>query len=227
MRSLRLISLPLIVLGSALVLVTGCTAQSSAPSTTGSGSAPTDQVVVRPVSQAGLPAAGFTVTDDSAVTVDCGTTPTNARPSLVAVDDNILSCSPSSVYAVACWKDASPGSVLCFRDPWKVDLARMTSKGDLPTVPAPPAAQPLGLLLADGERCLMRSGGVWNNLAQYPGWYGTYSCTGGDAVWAGSADGIDRSSPRWSVQVAPLSGTGPLHTRDVVKAYVVGTAPSN
>lgn len=227
MRSLNMIALPMIALGAALVLITGCTAQTLSTSSTEGSAGATDQVVIRPVSPAGLPAAGFTVTDDSVITIDCGTTPPNARPSLVAVDDNIISCSPSSAYAVACWKDPSPSTVICYRDPWRVDLVRMPSNGDVPEVPAPSEAQPLGLLLGDGERCLLRSGGVWNDLAQRPDWYGTYSCTGADAVWAGSSDGIDRSSPRWTVEVASISGTGPLKTRDVVKAYYVGTAPAD
>jgi hypothetical protein len=203
------------------VLLAGCAAPSSPSST----SAPaTESVVIRPVTETGQPAVRFTVTDDPSVTLDCGSTSIDARPSPVAVDDNILACSPSSAFAVACWQDPSPGFVACYRDPWNMEVVRLPSTGSLPVATAPEQAQPLGLLLSDGDRCLIRSGGVWNDLAEHPGWYGTYSCAKDGAVWAESAEGIDRTGSSWTVQVAPISGEGPLSTREVVTAYFVGTA---
>lgn len=216
-------SLLLITPGIALVFLAGCASQTSTTSTSAALTASTERVVIRPVTQSGLPAAGYTVTDDKALTVDCGTTSSDTRPSPVAVDDNILSCSPSSAYAVACWKDPAPSTVLCYHDPWNKNLVRIPNGGSFPAVAAPSQAQPLGLLLSDGDHCLIRYGGVWNDLAQHPAWYGAYSCAGDGAVWADSADGIDRSSPRWIVDVAPISGVGPLDTRGVVKAYFIGT----
>lgn len=215
--------LPLVALGVALVFMAGCASQSSTSAPSAAPTAATESVVIRPVTLSGLPAAGFTVTDDNSMTVDCGSTSSNTRPSPVAVDDNILGCSPSSAYAVACWQDPAPSSVICYRDPWKKEVVRIPNEGSFPEVAAPSQAQPLGLLLSDGERCLIRAGGVWNDLADHPGWYGTYACSGNGAVWADDGDGIDRSSPRWTVQVAPISGVGPLDTRGVVKAYFIGT----
>lgn len=223
LKSVPLKSVPLIGLGIALAFLAGCASQTSTSAPSEAPNTATESVVIRPVTQSGLPAAGYTVTDDNAVTVDCGGTSANARPSPVAVDDNILSCSPSSAYAVACWQDPAPSVVICYRDPWKTDVVRMPNAGGFPEVAAPSEGHPLGLLLSDGDRCLVRAGGVWNDLADHPGWYGTYACSGNGAVWANSADGIDRSSPLWTVQVAPISGVGPLDTRGVVKAYFVGT----
>ena len=217
MRSRLLIPLALLI-----ALLTGCSPPSSPPSS--SSEPATESVVMRPVTGSGLPAAGFTVTDETTLTLDCGSTSFDARPSAVAVDDNILACSPSSAFAVACWQDPVPGFVACYRDPWKTEVVRLPSTTSMPAATAPDQAQPLGLLLSDGDRCLIRSGGVWNDLAEHPGWYGTYSCTDDGAVWAESADGIDRSAPRWTVQVAPISGEDPLRTREVVTAYFVGTA---
>ncbi|TFC91952.1 hypothetical protein [Cryobacterium sp. TMT3-29-2] len=216
MRSRFLLPLSLLI-----VPLAGC----SSPSPSSSPAAPaTESVVMRPVTERGLPAAGFTVTDEAHVTLDCGGTSFDARPSAVAVDDDILACAPSSAFAVACWQDPDPGFVACYRDPWTTVIVRLPSGGSLPTATAPEQAQPLGLALSDGDRCLIRSGGVWNDLAEHPDWYGTYSCSDDGAVWAESADGIDRSDPRWTVQVAPISGEDPLSTREVVTAYYVGTA---
>jgi hypothetical protein len=206
------------------VFSAGCASQTSTTSASAGPTAETERVVIRPVTRSGLPAAGYTVTDDEAATVDCGTTPSNTRPSPVAVDDNILICSPSSAYAVACWKDPAPSAVVCYRDPWNTNLVRMANGGGFLAAIAPSQAQPLGLLLSDGDHCLIRIGGVWNDLAQHPGWYGTYSCAGDGAIWADSADGIDRSSPRWTVNVAPISGAGPLNTRGVITAFFAGTS---
>lgn len=216
MRSRFLLPLSLMI-----VLLAGCS-PSSSPSST---SAPaTESVVMRPVTESGLPAEGFTVIQETHVTLDCGGTSFESQPSAVAVDDDIVVCSPSSAFAVACWQDPEPAFMVCYRDPWTTEVVRLPSGASLPTATAPEQTQPLGLVLSDGDRCLIRSGGVWNDLAEHPGWYGTYSCSDDGAVWAESADGIDRSGPRWTVQVAPISGEEPLSTREVVTAYFVGTA---
>jgi hypothetical protein len=216
----------LITCGIALVFLAGCASETATPAASSTSAAPTaatERVVIRPVVPSGLPAAGYAVTDDKTVTLDCGTTPSNTQASPVAVDDNILSCSPSSAYAVACWKDPAPFVVVCYRDPWNKKLVRMPIGESFPAVTAPSPAQPLGLLLSDGDHCLIRNGGTWNGLAQHPGWYGTYSCARDGAVWDDNADGINQSSPRWTVNVAPISGAGPLNTRGVIKAYFIGT----
>ena len=221
-------SLLLIALSIALVSLPGCAAESSVapPSVSSAPSAtplaPTKRVVLRPVTESGRPASGFFVASDASVTIDCGS-PSTARPSPVAVDDHILVCSPSSAYAVACWNGEAPATAICLRDPWSPDLVRMKLTGSFPATSAPARPQPLGLVLSDGDHCLIRSGGVWNDLAAHPGWYGTYSCAVNGAVWAAEGDGVDRSSARWSVQFASISGSGPLGTLGVVTAFFVGT----
>jgi hypothetical protein len=227
----RMRSLVLIALGIAVAAVPGCAAppattpppaDSTPAASREATAAPTQRVVRRPVTASGLPAAGYSITSDTSVTIDCGS-PSTARSSPVAVDDDILACSPSSAYAVACWKDPAPGTALCYRDPWGTALVRMTNNGNFPAAPAPATPRPFGLVLRDGDRCLIRSGGVWNDLAGHPGWYGTYSCAVNGAVWTSDADGIDRSVPRWTVQVARISGSGRLSSLGVDAAYYVGT----
>jgi hypothetical protein len=186
--------------------------------------AATQIVVLRPVTRSGRPAPGYTVTDEKTSTITCGPT---AEPSAVAVDGNILACSPSAAYAVACWKDPAPSMAICFRDPWSKELARMPAEGSFSTATAPSQAQPLGLLLSDGEHCRIRDGGSWSALDQHPDWYGTYFCTSGRVLWGqGSSTGINRSSPRWTVNEALATGSGPLTTVRVLKAYFIGTQGS-
>lgn len=215
---------PLTILAITLVFLVGCASPTSAvaPSPTAAATA-TERVVIRPVTESGLPASGYSVTDHQGVTVDCGGTSGGTQPSPVAVDDNILSCSPTNVYAVACWIDPLPSTVICFRDPWATELVRLRNGGSTAPATAPSDPRPLGLLLSDGDRCLLRTGGAWNDLADHPGWYGTYSCAAGGAVWAETSDGIDRSSPRWTVHIASISGIGPLTSLEVATAYFIGT----
>jgi len=218
---------PLAILSIALVFLAGCAAQTAAvappPTAATTATTATERVVIRPVTDSGVPAPGYSVTDDQGIAVDCGGTSFGTQPSPVAVDDDILSCSPTSAYAVACWSDPLPSTVVCYRDPWARELVRMHNGGSFAAATAPSDARPLGLMLSDGDRCLIRTGGAWNDLADHPGWYGTYSCAAGGAVWAEASDGIDQSSPRWTVHLAPISGIGPLTSREVASAYYIGT----
>jgi hypothetical protein len=184
-------------------------------------------VVLRPVTRSGRPAPGYTVTDEPASTIMCGPTATvnlPVEPSAVAVDGNILSCSPSAAYAVACWKNPAPSMALCFRDPWSKELARIPVDGSFPAAAAPSQAQPLGLLLSNGDKCRVRDGGAWSIFAQHPDLRGFYFCTRGKALWgARGSSGVNRSSSTWTVAEAPGSGSGPLTTVRVLKAYFIGT----
>lgn len=197
---------------------------STPPTHTSSTHAPsqphTTTVVLRPVTAKGYPAPGFTVVPESGVQVLCGPP---VDPSPGAVDGDILECSPSAEYAVACWPSHRAGYVLCLRDPWSKTLAEIAAVA-VPKVAAPAKPRPLAMMLSNGTRCDFRNGGAWNSLEGHPGWYGTYSCASDQAVWGqGSESGIDTAHPQWTVSTAPLGGNGPLVMRTVATAYFVGT----
>jgi hypothetical protein len=173
------------------------------------------------VTRSGRPAAGYTVTDEKGTTLMCGP---QSEASFVAVNDNIVFCPPSVAYAVVCWKDPAPSTAICFPDPWSKKLVRMPSEGSLPTVTAPSKAQPFGLLLSNGDRCKIRDGGAFSQLEGHPDLYVGYFCTSGKVLWGKQgSSGISRSTPTWTVQAAPESGSVPLKTLRVVKAYFIGT----
>ena len=205
---------------------------STVPSTavpTSTAPAPhTHQIVIRPVTATGHVAAGFTLAPPQrGDEVNCGGAAVGISPSAVAVDDGIAECSPSAVYAMACWNGSVPNTALCFRDPWLRVVAELPDQGRLPVEKAPAVPSPLGLTLSDGSHCMIRDGGAWGSLDGHPDVYGTYSCAGGLVVWgAARSDGIDRSHPLWTVQVAPGSGHGALRTMSVRTVYLVGTAAS-
>ena len=77
-------------------------------------------------------------------------------------------CAPST--ALACWKAAAPAQALCLQDPWSRQLtqwpAGFTTATRTATAPAQP--QPLGLLLIDGEHCLIRYRDFNGRPAQQP-----------------------------------------------------------
>src|SRR5580693_4933648 len=104
----RRIVLPVLVLGVAVGLAPAATAS---PRTS---TAATQSVVVRPVTSAGKPAKGYSVSHSYAHSgVDCGD---GASSSPGAVSANIDYCSPSAVYAIACWKASTAHAVLCLQD---------------------------------------------------------------------------------------------------------------
>ncbi len=177
--------------------------------------------VVRPITAANHLAPGVTVVTEHAGFLDC--TPGEASP--VAVSGDILYCSPSAEYTLACWRAPQAGWVRCLRDPFRRQVVRI--RATLPkaklAVPTDPA--PFGLSLGDGERCMIRDGGAFARLVSHPRWDGFYTCTGGGVVWAppsrAATNGIDKTHPVWTVVVG--TATGPLHTRKVVNAVFVGT----
>jgi hypothetical protein len=141
------------------------------------------------------------------------------------VDDGIVECSPAFLYAVACWRTSTARSVLCYRDPWSQQLTLLPTDGPVADPVALRTPSPLGLLLADGTRCWLRIGGAWSQLDGHPELSGTYGCQNQVAVWGlARDDGIDRSTPTWTVRLAPMSGHGTLRTMAVRCAYYVGTA---
>jgi hypothetical protein len=188
----------------------------------------TARIVTRPVTQTGTPARGVLVaTDAEAGSVSC----TPADPSPGAVSRNIEFCSPSSAYAIACWKSATPHRVLCSRDPSSDRVYSLRRSGSFASSGLAPKRNraPLLLVLGNGWRCLIRDGGAWSNLQGHPNWFGTYSCNNNhDAVWSppnAPHSGINESQATWTVHVAPISGRNSVTVRTVRKAYFVGTHP--
>lgn len=210
--------------GAALLATTAAADASSA-----SSGAPvaTKQIVVRPVTSSGHAVHGYSVRKESGVKLDCS----YPSPSPAAVNKNILECSPSAAYAVACWKAAGHKRTLCLDDPAKPKLVKFGYAGKFAKTAPPKKHQtaPLRLVLGNGQVCSIRDGGAWGQLRKHPNWFATYGCTGdgGQAIWApvnARHLGIDESSSSWTVKVARQIGNEKVHVRHVAKAYFVGTA---
>lgn len=184
----------------------------------------TAKVVVYPVTSSGHAAAGFAVHAQHGFTVDCS----DANPSPGALSPNIELCYPSAAYAVACWKAAAPGKVLCMRDPSTHKLYRI-SRGRFAStaINKPRNRAPLLIVLGDGTRCQIRVGGAWGQPKGHPNLYGAYSCDRHGAAWLwakgshrDSHNGIDESSATWRIRV----GENTIVWRNIAKAYFVATA---
>jgi hypothetical protein len=186
---------------------------------------PTAKVVVTPVTSSGHVRTGYLRVDEPTGLVDCS----SPSPSAGAVSVNIELCSPSSEYAVACWKAAVAQHVLCMRDPRSNHVYLIPRSGTFAATGLAPSNQraPLGITLTDGVYCSIRDGGAWSVLRSHPSWAGTYACGKDGAAWAPTAathNGVNESAASWTVQTAPMSGVGALVTRHVAKAYFVGTS---
>lgn len=185
--------------------------------------APTKLIVVRPVTSSGHPVPGFTVSAEPGGSVDCSF----AEPSPAAVSPNIDVCSPSAEYAVACWKSFKVHRVYCLRDPQSHEVVQIPRRGAFAKTPvAKPAHRaPLAMILGDGDKCDLRSGGTGPILNGHPHLVATYYCASGGAVWAltsGAHLGVNESSNTWVVRTSP-GGAHPLRAHRVAKAYFVGT----
>jgi hypothetical protein len=187
-------------------------------------SSATTRVVVRPVTKAGVHAAGFHVKKEQSSSVDCSF----RDPSPGAVNRNIELCSPSAEYAIACWKSTRAHHVLCTRDPSskRLYLIRRSGKFARTGPESKKDRAPLLLILRDGTRCSIRDGGAWGTIKSHPNWVGTYSCDHHGDVWSPAHahhDGVNESHAAWTVHTASASGNGHVTVRAVRKAYFVGT----
>jgi len=173
--------------------------------------------VVRPVHSDGTPVAGYTVHREH---ID-GFTCLEASP--VAVNKNIDYCGFGATYTMACWK-SKDHTVLCLRNPWSTDLARIRYSGTFTRHAAPANPLPQGLRLMDGNSCLVRGGGAWPEVTGHPHWFGTYSCRTGSVY--GRGDGINESTQPWRVEVVenPSLPDQKITEHRVRKAFFVGTA---
>lgn len=145
-------------------------------------------------------------------------------PSPGAVSDNIMSCSPVSADAVACWP-ASQGTVICLKDIWKRTLKQVTNLGSGAKVKAPKDPSPLGLTLDNGDHCVLRTGGSDPSRSDRSLVIRYYCSNAGGPpdsyqVWSSQADGINKSSPTWTVTTGTYKNE-PLVTRAVTEAYFV------
>ncbi len=144
-----------------------------------------------------------------------------------AVSKNILECSPSVEYAIACWKSSTPKRALCMRNPRTHKLAKIPYSGGFAHASPPHAnSAPLAITLGDGDKCSIRDGGAWGTLKKHPQWNGEYSCVNDGVVWAPPSSthyGVNESHPQWTVHTAAASGKGPIVVRNVSRAYFVGT----
>lgn len=211
------LSRTLFAAGAAVALAATAVALSTSASAA-SASPATQQTTLRPVTTAHHVAAGYHLVNAGG-SIDCQMAP--ASP--VAVNDNIVECSPSAAYAVACWHAAKPGFALCLRDPFGNEVDRIRAlhfSGNHVAAPKHPA--PFGLVLDNGAKCSIRDGGAWGSPKQHPKWVGFYSCTKGGAVYApiSSRDGINQSHPSWTVWTSQGNN---VHLHHVVKAIFAGT----
>jgi hypothetical protein len=178
----------------------------------------TYRMVVRPVDATGHPVAGWTVTRERVISVQCD------GPAPAAVDDGIGACFPAAAYLPACWRSRHH-TVLCLRDARTQELVRVRYTGAFGAPTAPAHASPQDLDLAGGQHCSIRIGGAWGQLPSRPRWLGFDSCTTGSVYGPASGDGIDRSNPLWTVHVWKSGTKQHVVTRAVGTAYYVGTAP--
>ena len=215
----RIAALAAAVVGLGVVPVAFASPAAAAPATI--------KVIVAPVTSSGHAASSFTVKKEKpGYPVDCRF----KDPSRGAVSPNIESCSPSAAYAIACWKAAATGKVLCMRDPSSHKLYLVRRDGKFAKTPVAKAQDraPLLIVLTDGTRCQIRDGGAWGPVPGHPNLYGAYSCDRHNAAWLyakGSHgdphNGVDESSASWRIR----TGYNHIVWRHIATAYFVATAP--
>jgi hypothetical protein len=148
------------------------------------------------------------------------------------VTANIRFCGFSASNTVACWKSATPASILCLRDARSHTLIRTRTDTSFAPTGRTAHPAPLTLLLDDGQRCQIRDGGAWNGVLAHLRWVGWYGCSGGDNVYGPrSGDGIFRDGSTWVVFTSRGDGPAevdshpaPVFRHLVTVAYFVGTA---
>ena len=183
----------------------------------------TVQIVVRPVTSTGHAAAGFNVAPEPTGSLDCS----DAGASPGAVNKNILECSPSAEYAIACWKSSTPNRALCMRNPRNHKLAKIPYTGPFAHTAAPHTnGAPLAITLGDGDKCSIRDGGAWGTLQGAPE-LDRRVLVRQRRRRLGAAEldhyGVNESHAQWTVHTAAASGEGPVAVRNVSRAYFVGT----
>ncbi|MFS8096044.1 hypothetical protein LFM09_02800 [Lentzea alba] len=172
----------------------------AAPSTAASPTAfvdpnpdqPTKSEIVVAV-EGGRPAAGYTV-EEAGQASSCYRRKDGQ-------EDGLASCSAG---VDVCWAGPEPTTLLCGLKAWEKKLARRVADGPIKEIDAsgyePP---PWGLELANGAKCVRRTGGSWGGRAD--GLIGAYSCEGASGIVLDGDDPLlDQSKPAWTVKVGPL-----------------------
>ena len=144
-------------------------------------------------------------------------------PAEGAVTPNIYACYPNSSGADVCWP-SPPASLLCLNDPWDKELRRFSfDTGSLPAVQPVSNPSPLAVLLDDGTRCRIMTGGARGGRPDrlIP----AYRCGETDSALSilmgpNDEDPFDRSQPLWTARVAD-AGASP-QTRTVITAWFAG-----
>jgi hypothetical protein len=152
---------------------------------------------VRPVDASGHLAAGYTVQQVTSGECSPGSEIAAAAYRCFGTTDN-------GVHD-PCWAEGSPAkSVLCMGSPWSTNVTRLRLSATLPTLSPPgPAAEPWGLLLANGLRCTAYQGAH----DQFNGRVLDYYC-GDPSTGPNVLRGIDRSQPTWLAQTVTRAGGG-------------------
>ncbi|NDK90298.1 hypothetical protein GYA93_11995 [Gordonia desulfuricans] len=121
---------------------------------------------------------------------------------LGAATTGVYRCGTAADGANACWPGT--GRLLCTFAPWATQLAEYRYSGSLPVLDAPrPDSFPWALELANGRRCVARSGGAWPMPPA--GFEFGYSCQAGSSTSgfvfyrAGSSELYEKSDTRWTV----------------------------
>ena len=207
---------------AALVTTTMATAAGASPT---HRAAPTQRIVVRPVTSSNHVANGFT-REDSNAHVSCSFNGGQGSVSTVTVDPGVFYCSPDVDYAIACWDSMLIHHVLCFQNAFRHKVVRFRGNAPIHLDNPSHPFNALNLRLGNGEHCSARNGGAVGFQKHHPNWIATYFCSkGGDILWSpphlAATQGTDRSTPRWHAWVGTASGH--LHQRAIDTAYFVGT----
>lgn len=78
-----------------------------------------------------------------------------------AVTTGVYLCGITADSAYACWPDRAQGELLCTFAPWQTELHVYGYNGALPTRLVEADPNPWAIEMADGSRCVGRSGGAW------------------------------------------------------------------
>ncbi len=186
----------------------------------------TEVVAVSAVDSSGEPLPGWTPQNPARTVIDCR----YPYPAASSTGIDIVQCGSTVDGAHTCWIADDRRSLTCAIDVWDEKFLQYRVASPLAPVPAATDPQPEWIELDDGTRCSMRHGGAWGGRAD--GLVGMYSCSGTSSVVLTGRDGpgIDRSTPKWTVEVGELGDPDeqfpPPTTRGVVRAYFAASGDS-
>jgi hypothetical protein len=146
-----------------------------------------------------------------------------AAPAAGAVSPNIYMCYPNASGADLCWP-SPPASMLCLNDPWDKELRRFSfDTSSLPAVQPVTSPLPFAVLVDDGTRCRIMTGGARGGRpdrlipAHICGQTGSALSI---LMEPNDSDALDRSQPLWTARVADAGSPPQTHT--VTTAWFAG-----